>query len=120
MRAILTGISLFGLLVVFAGATMQEKQATPQFTPPAVVTAVDAFYPVQSIASGTVVLEASLDETGKITDVRVVRGIPSLTEVAEQSLRQWTFQPAKWNGKPVPSKVPVAFSFVPPTHGPRS
>jgi TonB family protein len=65
------------------------------------------------------VLEVSLDDTGKIADVRVVRGIPALTQPAERSVQQWKFQPAKLEGKAVPSKVPVAFSFVPPNVGPR-
>jgi TonB family protein len=82
-----------------------------------VVTAV--IYPLNSVASGTVVLEVSLDGAGKITDIRVVRGIASLTEPAEDSVRQWTFQPAKLNGKPVRSKIARAFSFVPPNVGPR-
>lgn len=34
-------------------------------------------------------LEVSLDEFAKITDVRAVREIPSLTEPAERSVRQW-------------------------------
>jgi len=74
---------------------------------------------LQSVASGTVVLEVALDEAGKISDVRVVRGIASLTEPAERSVRQWKFRPAKMDGKPLPSKIPVAFSFVPPNVGPR-
>ena len=119
MRPVLIGVSLFGLLVAFGAVSKQRKQEAPRFVAPAVVSVVDATYPLQSIASGTVVLEVSLDETGNITDVRVVREIPSLNEPAEQSVRQWKFHPAELDGKPVPSKVPVAFSFVPPTLGPR-
>jgi outer membrane biosynthesis protein TonB len=64
------------------------------------------------------VLEVSLDETGKITDIRVVRGIASLMEPADRSVRQWKFQAAKLDAKPVFSKIVVAFSFVPPDVGP--
>lgn len=97
-----------------------RRQASPaRFDPPVVTTVVDVAYPLQSVASGTVVLEVSLDEFAKITDVRAVREIPSLTEPAERSVRQWKVQPAKLDGKPVASKVPVAFSFVPPNVGPR-
>lgn len=119
MRSVMIGVSLFGLLVVFGAISKQRNQEAPRFVAPAVVSVADVTYPLQSIASGTVVLEVSLDETGNITDVRVVRGIPSLTEPAEQSVRQWKFQQAELDGKPVPSKIPVAFSFVPPTVGPR-
>jgi hypothetical protein len=47
-----------------------EKQPRRRFDPPSVVTAV--IYPLNSVASGTVVLEVSLDGTGKVTDIRVV------------------------------------------------
>lgn len=120
MRFVLMWVYLFGQLASFGTVPQQRKQEAPRFVPPTVVSAVDAIYPLQSIVSGTVVLEVSLDDAGKITEVRVVRGIPSLTEAAEQSVRRWKFQPAELDGKPVPSKVAVAFSFVPPTLGPRS
>jgi periplasmic protein TonB len=97
----------------------RAEQALPPFDPPTVTKVAEAVYPLQSVVSGTVVLEVSLDDTGKIADVRVVRGIPVLTEPAERSVRQWKFQPAKLDGKAVASKVPVAFSFVPPNVGPR-
>jgi outer membrane biosynthesis protein TonB len=84
-----------------------------------VVTAAEAVYPLQSVVSGTVVLEVSLDDAAKITDIRVVRGIASLTEPAERSVREWTFHAARLDGKPVSSKIVVAFSFVPPNVGPR-
>lgn len=119
MRSLLVWVCLLGLVVTIAAAQEQLEQQPPRFDPPTVVSAAEAIYPLQSIAWGTVVLEVSLDDTGKITDVRVVRGIPSLTEPAVRSARQWKFQPAKLDGKPIPSKVPVAFSFVPPNVGPR-
>jgi TonB family protein len=119
MRTLLAWIFIIGLAVGICAAQQGAKQAPPHYEPPAVITAVEAVYPLQSVAAGTVVLEVSLDETGKITDVRVVRGIASLTEPAERSVRQWKFQSAEFDGKPVSSKIVVAFSFVPPNVGPK-
>ena len=118
MRSVLTWIGILGLSVGL-GTVQEKKPEPPQFDPPTVTSAAEAIYPLQSVASGTVVLEVSLDETGKITDVRVVRGIPSLTESAERSIQQWKFRSALLDGKPVQSKMAVAFSFVPPNVGPR-
>lgn len=118
-RILLTAMGLLMLMALVTTGQQTPKQAAPIFEPPSVLNAVEATYPLQSIASGTVVLEVSLDETGKITDIHVVRGIASLTEAARRSMQQWTFQPAKLNRRPVPSKFAVAFSFVPPTLGPR-
>lgn len=119
MRTLLAWICIIGFAAGMGAAQQGAKQAPPLYEPPDVVTAVEAVYPLQSVVSGTVVLEVALDDTGKITDIRVVRGIASLTEPAERSVRQWKFQPAKFDGKPVSSKIVVAFSFVPPNVGPR-
>lgn len=116
--------TLLALMVVIAvgmGAYQKEIRQTPSFRYEAasVVSVVDAVYPLQSVASGTVVLEVSLNEEGKITGVRVVQGIGSLTEPAVNAVQQWKFRGAKLDGKPVASKVAAAFSFVPPNVGPR-
>jgi len=111
------------ICVVAAGIGAYQKDirqvSSFRYEPASVVSVVDAVYPLQSVASGTVVLEVSLDEEGKITSIRVVQGIASLTEPAEHSVQQWKFKGAKLDGKPVSSKITVAFSFVPPNVGPR-
>jgi TonB family protein len=56
----------------------------------------------------------TLDESGSVRDVRVLRDIPSLTEPAKEAVRKWRFEPARLNGKPVESRLPVAFSFSVP------
>ncbi|HET8923569.1 MAG TPA: energy transducer TonB [Candidatus Acidoferrum sp.] len=119
MRTLPAWICIIGFAVGTCTAQQAAKQTRRRFDPPSVVTATEAVYPLQSVASGTVVLEVSLDDAAKITDIRVVRGIASLTEPAESSVRQWTFQAAKLDGKPVSSRIVVAFSFVPPNVGPR-
>lgn len=120
MRHVALLVCLCGLFIGLQTVPEQKKPAPVQFDPPTVVSSAEAIYPLQSIASGTVVLEVSLDESGAITDVRVVHGIASLTGPAERSIRQWKFEPARLNGKPIPSKMAVAFSFVPPNVGPRT
>lgn len=119
MRPMLISICFLGLLAGLGAVQNNKKPESLRFDPPGVVSAVPAIYPLTSVATGTVVLEVDLDDTGTITGVRVVQGIPSLTESAERSIRQWKFQPARLNGEPVQSKMAVAFSFVPPNVGPR-
>ncbi len=119
MRHVLISVYLLGSLAALSAAQEQKNLERPRLDPPAVVSTVEAIYPLQSVASGTVVLEVALDDQGAITDVRVVRGIPSLTEPAERSVRQWKFKPAQLDGAPARSRIVVAFSFVPPNVGPR-
>lgn len=106
-------------LLLTAQTPQKSHPSHAQFDPPSIISSAEAAYPLHSVAWGTVVLELSLDESGAIKDIRVVRGIPSLTDPAERSAREWKFRPAHFDGRPVPSKVGVAFSFVPPNVGPR-
>lgn len=99
------------ILLASAGARSQTA-AVPDFRPAEVLSSVDADYPIQSIAAGTVVLEVRVLKTGKIDTVKVVRDIPSLTESAKAAVVQWKFKPATLNGKPMDSFVAVAVTFV--------
>jgi len=119
MRSVL--VLMYSTLFMFSTDVFPQKtnQETPPYEPPAVVSATEAVYPITSVASGTVVLEADLDDAGAITSVRVVRGIPSLTEEAVRALRKWRFEPARLNNHPIASKVTVGFVFAPSTFGPR-
>jgi TonB family protein len=77
------------------------------------VSAKDIPYPVQSIAIGTVVLEATVSENGNVEDVRPIREIQSLTDVAIESVKSWHFKPASLNGRPIRSRTAVAVTFNP-------
>ena len=77
------------------------------------VSAKDIPYPVQSIAIGTVVLEATVSESGNVEDVRPIREIPSLTDVAIESVKSWHFKPASLEGRPIRSRTAVAVTFNP-------
>lgn len=52
---------------------------------------------------GVVITEAVIDEQGRVTNVRVLRGLPmGLTEAAIEAVQQWRFKPAMTsNGKPI-------------------
>jgi TonB family protein len=82
--------------------------------PPIPVSLSDPGYPAASIAEGEVVLELRLSETGSIQNVRVVKGIPGLTEFTRQAVRSWRFVPALRKGTPVPGTVIAVISYLRP------
>lgn len=91
------------------------------FEPVRIVSTAETLYPAGSTASGTVILEVMVEETGKVGLVQVVRGVPQLTEAAERSVRQWKFEPARLDGQRVAAPVLAAFSFnlsLPSSSGP--
>jgi outer membrane biosynthesis protein TonB len=97
------------LLICCAMSTL--AQAT--FKPAEVISAPDIPYPIQSIADGVVVLDVSLDATGGIEGVHVVRDVPSLTSAATSSIPSWKFKPASLQGKSEPSTLRIAVVFRP-------
>jgi protein TonB len=66
----------------------------------------------QASIEGVVKLEVSVDETGRVTNVRVLKGLGfGLDESAVAAARQWTFKPATKCGKAVPYVVKPGVRF---------
>ena len=61
---------------------------------------------------GLVLLQVTVGELGTVTDIRVIRGHPLLTEAALSAVRQWIYSPTLLNGEPVPVLATVTVNFV--------
>ena len=86
-------------------------QGENRFDPVRLVSVAETMYPVDTAASGTVILQVTVEKMGRIGNIQVVRGIPKLTAEAERSVRRWKFAPARLNGHQVAAPVVVAFTF---------
>jgi protein TonB len=76
---------------------------------------VAPLYPVvarQAHIEGVVILEAVLDDQGRVESVRVLRSIPLLDQAAVDAVRQWRFTPALLNGQAVPVVMTVTVNFT--------
>jgi protein TonB len=62
---------------------------------------------------GVVILEATIDERGQVTDARVLRSIPLLDQAAIDAVRQWEFAPTLLNGQPVAVIMTLTVQFTP-------
>jgi TonB family protein len=61
---------------------------------------------------GVVQLRTILDETGRVTDVEVVKRLPfGLTEAAVEAVQRWRYRPATLNDKPVAVFLQVTVNF---------
>jgi Gram-negative bacterial TonB protein C-terminal len=59
-----------------------------------------------------VILDAVVDEKGKVRVHRVVQGLPmGLTEAARETAEQWTFRPATLDGEPVASCYSLTINY---------
>jgi len=65
----------------------------------------------QARVQGVVILECTISPQGKVTDVKVLRGIPLLDSAAIEAVRQWVYTPTLLNGVPVPVIMTVTVNF---------
>jgi bla regulator protein blaR1 len=67
------------------------------------LTSVEPVYPPEAKAKGiqgTVWLKGMIGTDGRAHDLKLVSGPRALVGAAEAAVRQWTFQPATFDGKP--------------------
>jgi protein TonB len=65
----------------------------------------------QARVQGVVILECTISPQGKVTEVKVLRGIPLLDQAATDAVRQWVYTPTLLNGVPVPVIMTVTVNF---------
>jgi len=73
-----------------------------------------ARYPPEAVAAGiqgNVLAEIVVNESGDVSDARVVRSIPMLDEAALQAVRNWHFAPTMVNGQSVAVRMVVTVNF---------
>jgi hypothetical protein len=90
----------------------QSAETRGGFVPPGILSVVYAGYPASTIASGAVVVQANVRPDGSTGGVSVVRDLQGgFGPLAIQAAKHWRFQSALRDGRPVPSKVAIAFVF---------
>ena len=81
----------------------------------AVLHRVDPIYPEfarRARIQGPVVLMMTVDEWGQPIQVQVMEGHPVFHETAMQAARQWRFEPARLNGRPVSAAFRLTLKFA--------
>ncbi len=96
-----------------------SKAADDEVSSPVAVRKVDPRYDpaaVRERVEGTVMLAAHILRDGRVSDVRILRGLdPRLDVSAAEALSFWQFVPAKKHGAPVDLEVVVQIPFRLPT-----
>ena len=93
-----------------------QEDDTPALAPPVLEEFVEAPYPQQARASGEaaeVVLELDIDDSGAVTEARVVEsGGGAFDEAALRAAKQFRFRPARRDGQPVASRIRYRYQFA--------
>ena len=62
--------------------------------------------------AGDVILDIVIDSTGKISDIKVARGLAStIDQTVIATVQQWTFHPATRDGQPIASEQELHFHY---------
>ena len=75
---------------------------------------VDPVYPQIAITArveATVYLEATIDENGRVTNMRVLKGHALLDAAAKEAVSKWRYSPTTLNGERVPIIMTVTVAF---------
>lgn len=118
-RRLVIATVLVATLGASATAAAQEPQAArARVVAPVVKTHVDAVYPESAHRAGKhgdVVLNVTVDVHGHVSAVDVAQsGGADLDQAAIVAARQWTFEPATRDGKPLAARIRIPFHFAPP------
>ena len=85
-----------------------------QLQPPRLISSPAATYPPNARrqrVQGEVVMDALVDETGKVVETTVISGPVVLQSAAREAVRSWRYAPARLNGDPIPVHTTVNVRF---------
>jgi TonB family protein len=97
------------------GVTPGPYRVGQGIEPPRKIKHVAPVYPAAALtvrAFGTVLIEATVDVDGRVTDAKVIHSIAALDQAALEAVRQWEFAPSRLNGMPVAVIVTVLVQFA--------
>jgi TonB family protein len=97
-----------------ASPLVQPLRVGPPIREPRKLRAVNPVYPPaarEAGIQGTVTLECTIDQHGRVTDARVVQSVPLLDQAALDAAKQWVYEPTLLNGAAVSVVTTVTFTF---------
>lgn len=103
-----------GLPAEPAPAPVQAVRVGGNIKEPTKIKNVNPVYPdiaKQARVQGIVILECTISPQGRVTDVKVLRGIPLLDQAGIDAVKQWQYTPTLLNGVPVPVIMTVTVNF---------
>ncbi len=81
----------------------KDKSVKKDIKPPKLIKKVEPVYPGEARKAGiegTVTVEATTDERGRVQKVKVLNSVPELDQAAIDAVKQWVYEPMVIDGKP--------------------
>ena len=101
--------------VVVPSEPQTPRRAGGDIKIPARIYSVDPVYPTiarETRTEGMVILEATIDESGVVRNVKVLRSQPLLDQAAIDAVSKWKYTPTKLNGVAIPILLTVTVNFA--------
>lgn len=92
----------------------EEIVKKTDYEPPKIMAVSYPKYPANAVQNTSIIIQVSLADSGEVQSVEAVRDVTPFAPFARDALSSWRFEPAKFHGTPVASKVVVVFVFQPP------
>lgn len=119
-----SGMRRIIIVVVLALAALGQTSSTrvpPDEAAKHILSKPSPVYPSlaeQARIQGNVILEATINESGAVSAIRLVSGHPMLVQAAFENVKKWKFRPFEVDGKPVTAQTFVIVTFGDPSdHG---
>jgi protein TonB len=113
-------VSAEGLSALMAGSGLQPAAPKPEWPiggevkAARLISSAPTAYPPLARSQGVegdVILDALIDETGRVTKIKTISGPELLQQAAAAAIRQWRYEPATLGGKAVPMHLTVTVRF---------
>ncbi|MDP2915400.1 MAG: energy transducer TonB, partial [Candidatus Aminicenantes bacterium] len=112
---IVSGKAAGGVAGGVVGGTSGAPLKLASAPAPKLIKQVDPIYPEaarKARVEGVVIVEATIDIYGRVQSVKVLRSIPPLDQAAIDAVKQWVYEPAILNGKPILVSFTVTVRFT--------
>ncbi len=100
--------------VLSANASLPGRVVSQGVSGGQLVHRVPPIYPAQARMlhlEGKVVLAAVIMEDGTLRDVKVIEGLPLLSQSAVDAVKHWRYKPYELDGKPVQNEIRIRVDF---------
>jgi TonB family protein len=103
--------------ITWQGVSESSARAGPdavpskQFSAPVPLSLVAAPYPAEVFSGGEVVLDALVESSGRLGDIRIVGGENPFLEKALAAVQTWTFLPARFGEQVMETRIGIVFQF---------
>jgi TonB family protein len=92
----------------------QGNDGGDEYIPVGILSFAYPDYPINSVVWGSVLVQATVDSAGEVKDVKLLHGMAPFNSFAQEALKKWRFRAGTLRGKPVTSKIVIAYIFQPP------